>query len=489
RASHFPCNLLLKMLPASRILRSNASRIASIARPATFAPSQSRLFHATRPAMTVHVVKTADEFRQAVANNKVVIVDSYADWCPPCKAIAPILENADNPSPLRHSNSEEFKDKVHFVKFDVDNVPEIAQQLRVSSIPAFFFFKDGEQVDNFFPQQHHLRVYHAATNLNTTTSTDSKRRKTTAVSLPRAEHTRQPDNMAYNRMSIIPPQQQQQSRSRKKEDDGYAFMRLRDNEIVGCISEIGISFTIADLQKPKPVHVQQIFEWFAELLLNTTRESVDPAMRAAAQDVCGEFADVMAPDTRNLMGFYASLRHLLLECDIVDLSFNDLYKPTYERLVMILSHLINFVRFRESQTAVVDEHYNKSEAIKTRIAALYAENEENEARVEDMRHNRKAMEAQVAEKTARNEELKQRLLELRRNQERVVARLDEAKQRKTELTGVLEQKTQEKHTLRQESAKLRPYVLQSPASLQDHLAELRDILNNDKAHIDALDRR
>ncbi len=38
---------------------------------------------------------------------------------------------------------------MHFVKFDVDNVPEIAQQLRVSSIPAFFFFKDGEQVDNF----------------------------------------------------------------------------------------------------------------------------------------------------------------------------------------------------------------------------------------------------------------------------------------------------------------------------------------------------
>lgn len=295
--------------------------------------------------------------------------------------------------------------------------------------------------------------------------------------------------MAYNRMSIIPQQQQQQSRSRKKEDEADAFMRLPDSEIVGCITEIGINFTIADLQKPNPAHVQQIFEWFAELLLNATRETVDPAMRAAAQDVCGEFADVIPPDTRNLMGFYVSLRQLLLECGITDLSFNDLYKPTYDRLVKIFSYLINFVRFRESQTPVVDEHYNKSEGIKTRIEALYADNQENEGRLEDMRHNRRAMEAQVAEKTARNEELKQRLLELRRNQERVAARLDEAKQRKTELTGVLEQKTQEKLTLRHESAKLRPYVLQSPASLQDHLAELRDILGSDKAHIDALDRR
>ncbi|KAJ6781984.1 hypothetical protein PWT90_01270 [Aphanocladium album] len=295
--------------------------------------------------------------------------------------------------------------------------------------------------------------------------------------------------MAYNRMSIIPQQQQQQSRSRKKEDEADAFMRLPDSEIVGCITEIGINFGIADLQKPNPAHVQQIFEWFAELLLNATRETVDPAMRAAAEDVCGEFANVIPADTRNLMGFYVSLRQLLLECGITDFSFNDLYKPTYERLVKIFSYLINFVRFRESQTSVVDEHYNKSEGIKTRIESLYAENQEGEARLEDLQHNRKAMEAQVAEKTARNEELKQRLLELRRNQERVAARLDEAKQCKTELTGVLEQKTQEKLTLRHESSKLRPYVLQSPASLQDHLAELREILNNDKSHIDALDRR
>ncbi|CCT63969.1 related to NUF2-outer kinetochore protein-part of Ndc80p complex [Fusarium fujikuroi] len=295
--------------------------------------------------------------------------------------------------------------------------------------------------------------------------------------------------MAYNpRMSIIPTSQQQ-SRTRKKEEEADAFMRLPDREIVGCITDIGINFTVADLQKPNAAHVQQIFEWFAELLLNATRETVEPAMRAAAEDIVGEYSDVIPPDTRNLMGFYVSLRRLLFECGITDFSFNDLYKPTYDRLVKIFSYLINFVRFRESQTAVIDQYYNKAESTKTRIETLYAENQENEGRLEDMKHNRKAMEAQVREKTMRNEELKKRLLELRRNQERVAARLEEAKQKKGELTAVLEQKTHEKVTLKQESTKLRPYVLQSASDLQENLAELREILNNDKSHIDALDRR
>ncbi|TWU72808.1 kinetochore-associated Ndc80 complex subunit nuf2 [Metarhizium rileyi] len=295
--------------------------------------------------------------------------------------------------------------------------------------------------------------------------------------------------MAYNhRMSIIPTNQQQ-GRTRKKEDEADAFMRLPDREIVGCITDIGIHFTVADLQKPNPAHVQQIFEWFAELLLNATRETVEPAMRAAAEDVCGEFSDVVPTDTRNLMGFYVSLRRLLFDCGVTDFTFNDLYKPTYERLVKIFSYLINFVRFRESQTTVIDEYYNKSESTKNRIETLYAQNQENEARIEHMKHNRKAMEAQVREKTMRNEELKKRLLELQRHQKTVATRLDEAKEKKGELTNILEQKTQDKLTLKQESNKLRPYMLQSPSALQDNLTELREILNNDKAHIDALDRR
>ena len=47
--------------------------------------------------------------------------------------------------------------------------------------------------------------------------------------------------------------------------------------------------------------------------MNATRETVEPAMRAAAEDVCGEYVEIVPADTRNLMGFYVSLRKLLNE--------------------------------------------------------------------------------------------------------------------------------------------------------------------------------
>ncbi|KAH8678976.1 kinetochore protein-like protein nuf2 [Tricladium varicosporioides] len=295
--------------------------------------------------------------------------------------------------------------------------------------------------------------------------------------------------MSYNpRMSMV-PNSQQQNRGKKKDEESDAFMRLPDKEIVGCISDIGVPFTVADLQKPNPLQIQMIFEWFVEVLMATTRETVDPAMRAAAEHVCGEYMDIIPGDTRNLMGFYISLRKLLIECGITDFSFQDLYKPTHDRLVKIFSYIINFVRFRESQTQVIDDHLNRVESTKVRIETLIMENQDMEARKEEMLRNKKAMEAHVAEKVRRNEELKKRLLDLRQSQEKVTRRFENVKAKKGEMTAILEDKTAATIQLRQESAKLRPYVLQSPAALQASLTELSNALNAEKIQIDAMDRR
>ncbi|KAI9836605.1 MAG: kinetochore-associated Ndc80 complex subunit nuf2 [Sarea resinae] len=281
----------------------------------------------------------------------------------------------------------------------------------------------------------------------------------------------------------------QNGKGRKKEEDSDAFMRLSDKEIAGCISDIGVPFSPADLQKPNPQQIQMVFEWFAELLMNVTRETIDPAMRTAAEDVCGEYMDVVPGETRNLMAFYMSLRKLLLECGITDFSFQDLFKPTHDRLVKIFSYVINFVRFRESQTAIIDEHFNKAETTKARIETLFGENQNMEERLAEMKHNRKAMEGQIKEKIKRNDELKARLLELKKGQEKVAERLERARGEKGRMTGILEDKTATTIDVRQESAKLKPYVLQSPAALQASLTDLSNSLAGDKVQIDTLDRR
>jgi thioredoxin 1 len=75
-------------------------------------------------------------FTETIENNHVVLVDFYADWCGPCKALHPTLEALD----------EEFKDKVSITKINIDKNPELSQQFDVKSIPALFYFKNGKMV-------------------------------------------------------------------------------------------------------------------------------------------------------------------------------------------------------------------------------------------------------------------------------------------------------------------------------------------------------
>jgi thioredoxin len=63
-----------------------------------------------------------------------VLVDFYADWCGPCRMLAPPLERA----------AGEFAGRVKVVKVNVDEEPELAEQFRVESIPTLVFVHDGE---------------------------------------------------------------------------------------------------------------------------------------------------------------------------------------------------------------------------------------------------------------------------------------------------------------------------------------------------------
>ena len=252
---------------------------------------------------------------------------------------------------------------------------------------------------------------------------------------------------------------------------------------------MGIPFQPADLQKPNPQVIQMVFEHLGELVMNATRDNIDPAMRAAAEDVCAEFPEIVPVETRLLMGFFVHLRTMLEQCGINDFSFNDLVRPTHDRLVRIFSYTINFVRFRETHTSIIDENFNKNENTKARIETLYTDNQDMEQRLEDMKRNRKAMELAVKDKMRRNDELKARLLELRKGQERVSEQLERAKAEKARAQAILEEKTEKLVRTRQESEKLRPYVLQSPAALQDALSELSENLMREKSQIDYLERR
>ena len=97
-----------------------------------------------RPAANGDVVKDSDSknFMKDVieaSRSQPVIVDFWAPWCGPCKQLGPIIERV-----VRAAGG-----KVRLVKINVDESPELAQQLRIQSIPMVYGFIQGQPVDGF----------------------------------------------------------------------------------------------------------------------------------------------------------------------------------------------------------------------------------------------------------------------------------------------------------------------------------------------------
>jgi len=85
----------------------------------------------------VSAVTDADFQRQVLDADRVVLVDFWAEWCAPCRMIAPVVE----------SLATELGERVKIVKMDVDANPEVRSRFGIMSIPTLIIFKDGRAAD------------------------------------------------------------------------------------------------------------------------------------------------------------------------------------------------------------------------------------------------------------------------------------------------------------------------------------------------------
>jgi thioredoxin 1 len=80
------------------------------------------------------VYADSQTFQTMIESNTLVFVDFYADWCGPCKMIAPSIEKL----------AEEYDGAVKFVKLNIDSNPHTAQKYGVKSIPTLMIFRNGK---------------------------------------------------------------------------------------------------------------------------------------------------------------------------------------------------------------------------------------------------------------------------------------------------------------------------------------------------------
>ncbi len=80
------------------------------------------------------MVSDKDFATEVLKSSEPVVVDFFAEWCGPCKAMAPALDQI----------AQEMKGKVKVVKVDVDQNPQITQEYRIQAMPTLMIFKDGK---------------------------------------------------------------------------------------------------------------------------------------------------------------------------------------------------------------------------------------------------------------------------------------------------------------------------------------------------------
>ena len=81
-----------------------------------------------------HAVTEQTFDAEVIKSDKAVIVDFWAEWCGPCRAVAPVLDKI----------AEERSDELIVVKVNIDEEPGLAQRYGVQSIPTIILFRDGE---------------------------------------------------------------------------------------------------------------------------------------------------------------------------------------------------------------------------------------------------------------------------------------------------------------------------------------------------------
>ena len=108
-----------------------------------FYPLIAGVFRKPVPESSQIIHIKSDEELQTIIKDNLVLVDFYADWCGPCRALGPVINKL----------ADEFEGKAKIIKINIDSYPEIAQKYSVTSIPTVIIFANNEKIETLIGPQ------------------------------------------------------------------------------------------------------------------------------------------------------------------------------------------------------------------------------------------------------------------------------------------------------------------------------------------------
>ena len=84
-------------------------------------------------AEKIITINSTEEFDSTIKNTRYVLAEFYADWCAPCRMVAPVIERI----------AEQYSSRITTVKVNIDEQQELAIRYGIQTIPTIIFFKEG----------------------------------------------------------------------------------------------------------------------------------------------------------------------------------------------------------------------------------------------------------------------------------------------------------------------------------------------------------
>lgn len=124
------------MLSTTSTLRltSRLPRLTTSLKPS---PIRIANFSSTQIKMSVQAIESYEDFQRIINGDKIAAIDFWATWCGPCKMISPLFEKFASEAPA---------DQIAFYKVDVDEQEKISQEVGITAMPTFVFFKNGQKI-------------------------------------------------------------------------------------------------------------------------------------------------------------------------------------------------------------------------------------------------------------------------------------------------------------------------------------------------------